>query len=164
MTLESLFGHGPNLYWWQECARAAVIFVYGLVLVRVAGRRAFGKWSALDIVVSIIIGSNLSRALTGSAELWGTLAATTLLMLLHWVCAQAAARSSRASRILEGHPIPLGSNGRVDDHGLVRHGVSQADLAEALRSAGLDDPRGAREIVLEPSGKLVLLRSGNEGK
>lgn len=60
-----LFGSLGHVSWLQECARAAVIFAYGLVLVRVAGRRVFGKWAALDIIVSVIVGSNLSRALTG---------------------------------------------------------------------------------------------------
>ena len=40
----------------QECLRAMLILVYGLVLVRLAGRHVFGKWSALDIIVSIMVG------------------------------------------------------------------------------------------------------------
>src|SRR3954469_24935786 len=89
----AVFGAQGQLLWWQECLRTLLIFVYGLALVRIAGRRVFGKWSALDVIVSIIIGSNLSRALTGSAALWGTLAATTLLIALHWVLAKLVARS-----------------------------------------------------------------------
>ncbi len=55
----------------QECARAVLVLAYGLTLVRLSGRGAFGKWSALDIIVSIMVGSTLSRALTGSAPLPG---------------------------------------------------------------------------------------------
>ncbi len=154
MALDDLFGSTGHVTWAQECARAALIFFYGLALVRIAGRRVFGKWAALDIIVSIIIGSNLSRALTGSAALWGTLAATTLLMLLHWVLAHAAARSPRLSRLLEGRSIRLGERGHMDDRTLIRHAVSEADLGEALRGAGLDDASGARLVVLEPSGKI----------
>jgi len=36
--------------------------------------------------------------------------------------------------------------------------VSEADLGEALRSAGLDDPSGTRRVVLEPSGKIFVLK------
>jgi uncharacterized membrane protein YcaP (DUF421 family) len=118
----------------------------------------FGKWAALDIVVSIVVGSNLSRALTGSAALWGTLAATTLLMFLHWILSHTAALSPRLSHVLEGRPIRLGERGRVDEHTLTRHAVSDADLREAVRTAGLDDVSGARIVVLEPSGKIAVLR------
>ncbi len=56
-----------------------LIFAYGLVLVQLSGRRTFGKWSALDVIVSIMLDSSQSRALTGSAPLrqrrctWGLL-------------------------------------------------------------------------------------------
>ena len=157
--LEDLFGATSHITWLQECARAVVIFIYGLTLVRLAGRRVFGKWAALDIIVSIVIGSNLSRALTGSAALWETLAATTLLMSLHWALAHAVARSTRLSHLLEGQPIRLGEGGRLEPSALKRHAVSEVDLNEALRSAGLDEASGTRLIVLEPSGKLAVLKN-----
>ena len=96
MWITSLFGEKNDLNTLQECARAIVVFLYGLALVRIAGRRMFGKWSALDIVVSIIIGSNLSRIITGNAPFVGTLAATTLLVMFHWVLANLCARSPAA--------------------------------------------------------------------
>ena len=105
--VDAIFGSGSELAWYQECARAALIFVYGLVPIRIAGRRIFGKWSALDIVVSIIIGSNLSRALTGGAQLWGTLVATMLLVALHWMLALLVGSSPGVSRVVEGGPVEL---------------------------------------------------------
>jgi uncharacterized membrane protein YcaP (DUF421 family) len=156
--VDAIFGGGPDLLWYQECARAALVFVYGLVLVRIAGRRIFGKWSALDIVVSIIIGSNLSRALTGSAQLWGTLAATTLLVGLHWVLARLVAASPGFSRIIEGGSIDLARHGAPKDSARHRYGISEADLNEALRQSGVDDIAAARVVTLEPSGKITVLK------
>jgi uncharacterized membrane protein YcaP (DUF421 family) len=156
--MEDIFGSGPNLEWPQECARAALVFVYGLTLIRLAGRRIFGKWSALDIVVSIIIGSNLSRALTGSAPLWGTLAATTLLVALHGVLALLVATSRRFSRLIEGEPIELARHGAPQPSVRGRHAISEADLNEALRQAGIDDLAAAHTVTLEPSGKITVLK------
>lgn len=70
-ALNTIFGQMKDLTTGQECGRAVLIFAYGFAMVRVLGRRVFGKWAALDIIISIIVGSNLSRALTGSAPLWG---------------------------------------------------------------------------------------------
>jgi uncharacterized membrane protein YcaP (DUF421 family) len=154
-----IFGTNSDLSWWQECARAVVILFYGLALVRVAGRRVFGKWSALDIVVSIIVGSNLSRALTGSASMMGTLLATTLLMLLHWILAQLAARSPRVSELLEGAQIVLVRDGKVDRARLRKQSISHADLNEALRQQSLEHVGHARLISLEPSGKITVLKA-----
>ena len=113
--ISDIFGETNYLGVWQECARAALVFAYGLALVRIAGRRVFGKWSALDIIVSIIVGSNLSRAITGSAPLLGTLVATTALMALHWVLAMSAARWPALSHLVEGCAVSLGQGG--NDHG-----------------------------------------------
>ncbi len=157
-TLNDIFGPDKGISWGQECARAILIFAYGLVVVRIAGRRVFGRWSAIDIVVSIIIGSNLSRALTGNAPLWGTLAGTTVLLALHWMLAQGAARMRWLSRLVEGAPIPLAERGEPDDRKMRRHGVSIADLHEALRDKGLEHVSQTRAINLEPSGKVTILK------
>lgn len=162
--LDTLFGSGAGpVTALQECARAAVVFAYGLLLVRVAGRRVFGKWSALDIVVSIVVGSNLSRALTGNAPLPGTLGATTLLMALHWLLAQAAARSAAVSRLVEGRAVPLARGGAQDTPRLHAHAVSRPDLEEALRQAGVEDLSATRLVVLEPSGRISVLKRPGPG-
>jgi uncharacterized membrane protein YcaP (DUF421 family) len=158
MSISDVFGTPGHIGLAQECARSVVIFIYGLVALRLAGRRSFAKWSALDIVVSIVVGSNLSRTLTGPAPLGGTLAATTVLMALHWVLAKVAARSTRMSRFLEGPPVPLGQSGRLEAKSLIRHSVSEADLNEALRAAGLAKAADARLVVLKPSGKISVLK------
>lgn len=159
-AIETLFGTAPHLTAWQECARAALIFAYGLLLMRISGRRTFGKWSALDIVVSIMLGSSLSRALTGNAPLLGTMGASAVLVLLHWVLAQAAARSTRLARFIEGTAIELSRGGQLDRRARLRHSVSVADLDEALRETGVEGVTETAWIILEPSGKITVHKPG----
>ena len=125
-----------------------MIFVYGLALVRIAGRRVFGKWSALDIIVSVVVGSNLSRGLTGGAAFDETLAATTLLMALHWVLAHAASRAGWFSSLVEGKSVRLTQNGVSKKAALLRESISQADLEEALCQSGVEHVTETRLIVL----------------
>src|SRR5436305_1942424 len=66
------------------------------------------------IVTAVIIGSNLSRALTGGALLLGTLSATTLLLGLHRILARGAERFRGVSRIIEGVPLRLAEAGKAD--------------------------------------------------
>jgi len=44
----------------EECARAVVIFFYGLVSLRLSGRRTFVQLSAVGLIMSIIVRSNPS--------------------------------------------------------------------------------------------------------
>jgi uncharacterized membrane protein YcaP (DUF421 family) len=156
--LTTIFGETSHVTAWQECARAVLIFFYGLAMVRLLGRRVFGKWAALDIVVSIIVGSNLSRALTGSAPLFGTILATTVLMALHWVLARAASLRPTLSRALEGRSIALAKDGTPAPEIMKRQGVTEADLNEALRQAGVETIDKTRRITLEPSGKITVVK------
>lgn len=150
----TFFGVQNHVSWWQECLRAALIFGLGLTIVRLGGRRSFSKWSAIDIIVAITAGSNLSRALTGSAPFVGTVAATIVIVALHAGLAHAAARSAFWSRILEGPPIVLGRGGRLDAATLRRNAISNSDLEEALRQLKHSKASDTKLIVLEPSGKI----------
>jgi uncharacterized membrane protein YcaP (DUF421 family) len=157
----TIFGEPPRVTPAQECARAVLVFCYGLALLRIAGRRIFGKWSALDLVVSIVVGSNLSRALTGTAPLLGTMLATTVLIGLHWILARLAALSAGVARVLEGKPIQIGSFGQIDRSVQRRVGLSEADMHEAIRQNGIDAVEATEKLTLEPSGKLTVIRKPN---
>ena len=158
MSGSDLFGWAGHVSWGQECARAVVVFCFGLLLVRVAGRRVFGKWSALDIIISIIIGSCLSRTITGNAPLGATLLAMALLMALHWVLAHVAARYRVFSRLVEGTSVELATQGVERTDARIANAISTKDLDEALRKSGVDDISDTRLVMLEPSGNITVIK------
>jgi uncharacterized membrane protein YcaP (DUF421 family) len=157
MTLLDVFGVTNHIEWWQELPRAFVVFIFGLLLLRISGRRTFARWSALDIIVSIVMGSSLSRALTGSAPLGGTLLAMILVASLHWVLARAASRSRRLAHLVEGQAAILGQSGEVFPHEMRRYNISETDMQEALRKEGVSDAGKTRQVTLEPSGTITVL-------
>jgi uncharacterized membrane protein YcaP (DUF421 family) len=152
--IETIFGSGQGLSPGQECARAVLVFFYGFLLVRLAGRRIFARWSALDTVVAIIAGSNLSRAITGPVPLFGTMAATAVLVILHWLLAKLAIHSSFASSLLEGRAVKLGSAGTLHEDKMKQWSVSETDIAEAMRQSGVWKLDEIGSVTLEPSGTI----------
>ena len=90
--------------------------------------------------------------------LFGTLAATTLLMALHWALSRASARWPILSLWVEGPAVRLGEHGKVDEGLLQRHAVTRPALEESLRRANIESTDEARLIVLESSGKISVLR------
>lgn len=153
-----IFGSEHDISLVQECARTVLIFFYGLLLLRLSGRRTFADWSAFDIILSIIIGSSLSRALTGSAPLLGTLAAAAVLTALHVLLGHLVAYSRTLSRVIEGGPIELGADGRIDHRARRRTMISDCDIREALRAHGLEHEEMTRRIVLEASGAISIIK------
>ncbi len=158
--LQELIGAGgsDNILWWQMCVRGALVFLFGLVIIRLFGRKAFGKQTPLDIVLAIVMGSSLSRTLTGNAPFVATLAAMTLIAFLFWLLEHLAIRWRGFSRLVKGEPIPLVRNGRCDQQQMRRAAIGAADLEEAARQSGLGGLDEIGEAVLERSGKISAKR------
>jgi uncharacterized membrane protein YcaP (DUF421 family) len=159
MDLHQLIGrHGHDITALQMSARAAVVFVLGLVLVRVAGKRVFGRWDALDIILSVVIGSNLGRAITGGAALGPTLAACVVLVALHWAFAWAAVAWPPLGALFKGQPVRLITDGDVDRRAMKRSGIGEEDLEQALRAAGVTETREVKAAYIERSGRISIVR------
>lgn len=158
--LHTIIGReGEIISWWQMSARAVLVFVVGVALVRVADKRAFGKWGAFDIIFSVIIGSSLSRALTGSAPFIPTLCACIALVMLHTLLARAAVRIDAVGPLAKGRPTQLVCDGVCDERAMRKHGIGTGDLMAALRCAGLDDLKKVRAMFLERNGAISVIRA-----
>jgi uncharacterized membrane protein YcaP (DUF421 family) len=159
--MEDLLGGMKDLTAGQECARAVVIFFYGLVMLRLSGRRTFAQLSAVDLILSIIVGSNLSRAMTGGVPFWGTLASVAVLVALHLILAYAVAKSPAFATWIEGDAVLLAKDGAMREAARLRCKISLADIEESLREHGLDglgELSRTRKLMLEPSGKISIIK------
>ncbi|HJV40535.1 DUF421 domain-containing protein [Caulobacter sp.] len=142
----------------QLCARAVILFLFGVVCIRIAGRRTFSQITPLDIIVAIIVGSNLSRAMTGKAPFFGGLAATLVVVVLHRLIAMATLRWSALTQLFKGAPVRLVQDGIVDRPAMRRHAISQADLEEGLRMEQVEAIEDVRLATLEAGGKISVVR------
>jgi uncharacterized membrane protein YcaP (DUF421 family) len=141
----------------QLSIRAVLLFVFGVVCIRIAGRRTFSQAAPLDIIVAIVVGSNLSRAMTGKAPFLASLAATLVLVVLHRLLAMATLRWSPLARWIKYEPAVLVRQGQADDAALRRHGISQDNLMEGLRMEQIDTVADVRLATLEGGGKISVV-------
>jgi uncharacterized membrane protein YcaP (DUF421 family) len=143
--------------WWQLCIRAVLLFAVGVACIRIAGRRTFSQATPMDIVVAIIVGSNLSRAMTGRAPFLPAIAATLTLVALHRLLAMATLHWGPLARILKSTPAVLLEDGKVDQAALRHHGISEADLLEGLRLEQAEHPEEVRLATLEGNGRISVV-------
>ena len=64
-----LGGDASNLGLGEILLRSAIVFFYLLVLLRVAKRRFLAERSPLDVLLTFLLASMISRAINGSAPL-----------------------------------------------------------------------------------------------
>jgi uncharacterized membrane protein YcaP (DUF421 family) len=159
---DTLFGHGKDLDALQVGMRAGVLFVIALVLIRIAGMRAFGRKSSFDSVVTIMLGAVLSRPVIGASPFWPTVVGCMVLVVLHRALGVLTARSRWLERVVKGSSRVVYREGHDETRQRVRSGISEADLDEvARRHALLPDHTGVQEIVMESSGELSVVTHRN---
>ncbi len=152
-------GEGAGSIGWAEMAmRAAIVFAYGLVVTRIGAWRAFGRWSTPDIIVTIIVGSNLSRALTGPAPLVSTLVATTVFLGAWWLISFGASRSDMLDWLFKGRALRLVTDGSIDHDAMKKAVVSKRDLDEGLREKGVGHVMRVVTAFLERNGHITVIR------
>ena len=61
MDINELFGNGQNLTALQMGVRAFIMFFIALALIRIGGMRIFGKKTAFDNILVIMLGAVLAR-------------------------------------------------------------------------------------------------------
>lgn len=157
-TLHALIGtEGEVISWWQMSLRATLVFVLGVMIVRFAATRAFGKWSALDIIFAVVVGSNLGRAMTGSAPFFATLVATVVLVALHGLLSRASAQWSWLGALTKGRSIVLVEDGKRHEVRMRHAGIGERDLSMALRSSGHADLETVQTVSLERNGDITII-------
>lgn len=142
----------------QMALRTVIVYAFALAIIRLGSKRFLSQASAFDVIVAIMLGSIMSRAINGSAPFLPTLASGAVLIGTHWLLAALAYRLDWLGPIVKGRPIRLVTDGAIDRDAMRRAGVSERDLEQALRAqAGVTDPARVRLATLERDGTISVL-------
>ena len=118
----------------QMGLRAAIIYIAALIMVRIVGERRFiGKHAAFDVILSIIFGSTLSRAINGKSAFFGTIFAGFVLVVMHWLFSAIAFYSTKLENKIKGKSHLLIKNGQLCKKTMQTYHITKEDLASALR-------------------------------
>jgi uncharacterized membrane protein YcaP (DUF421 family) len=158
-TIHLLIGSdAETILWWQMSIRAVFIFISALVLIRLGPTRIFGKNTSFDIVLGVILGSILSRALTANARFFPTLAAAATLVLLHALLAKISFWKRAIGHTIKGVEVKLVEDGEILWEGMKKTSTTRHDLLEALRTKGTEpDVSKVKAAYLERSGKISVI-------
>jgi uncharacterized membrane protein YcaP (DUF421 family) len=148
----------------QMSLRAAIVFVVTLAIVRLGKKRFLGRATAFDVILGIMLGSIVSRAVTGNAPFVPALAAAAMLMLMHWFFSAIALRWHGFGALVKGRPRVLVRDGRAEPEAMRAAHVTEHDLQEDLRSKSVSRLEEVAEARLERSGQLSVIKAEPEPK
>ncbi len=139
--------------------RAVLVYIVTLTIVRLGKKRFMGRATAFDVIVGIILGSIVSRAITANAPLSPALAGAAAIMGMHWLFSAAALRFPRFGRLIKGRPRLLIASGSIDEAALRREHMTVHDIDEDLRGKSVGGVHEVHEARLERNGSLSVLKA-----
>lgn len=142
----------------QMLVRGLIIFVIALVYYRLGSARIITKLSAFDVVLTIVMGSMLSRALTGGSPFIPTVITSLVLIAIHYSLAYLTYFSGLAGKVVKGDETLLYEEGEWRTGEMTSHQITKHDIRVALRSeCHLDDIDVVQRIYLERNGKISFV-------
>ena len=158
MDFNILFGSGPDLSPFQMGFRGFVMFFITLVLIRIGGMRIFGKNSAFDNIIIIMLGAVLARGVVGASPFVSTVFAATVMVIVHRILAILSMRYIWIGKIVKGIHRTLYEDGEMKNKSMELVSISKDDLLEAVRlqihKSSLDV---VDKITIEKSGELSVI-------
>ena len=152
----------------EPIARILFITVTGyltlLLLLRISGQRTLAQMSALDLVITVTLGSAFGRMITARGiPIAEVVAAFAALVTLQWVVALLWGKTSKLRRVVSVGPTLLYYDGEVIDRAMRRHHLLEGDLHTAARQQGMGSLEQARAVLLEANGQFTVLSTSTYG-
>jgi uncharacterized membrane protein YcaP (DUF421 family) len=142
----------------QMALRTVLIYAFTLALVRMGSKRFLAEATAFDVIVGIMLGSVMSRAINGSAPFIPTLASGLVLVGVHWLLGILSYRIDWFGPIVKGNHILLIKDGETQREGMKKAGISRHDLEQALRlQARQTDLSKVKLAYMERNGNISLI-------
>ena len=138
--------------------RAAVAFLFVLLLTRVVGRRELSSLQPFDLILLVMIGDLIQQGVTQSDySVTGMILAGTTIALLTVLASWLSFRVPFVRPALDGSPIIVVEDGKPIDRNLARNRITLDELSAAARIEGIESIENVKWAVLETSGAISFI-------
>ena len=149
----------PEISVLEKVMRSLTVYAFLLLTFRLIGKRQVAQMTPFDLIVLLMVSNVLQNAMIGpDNSITGGLLGATTIFAANWIVGRIAFSSPRMERAIEGVPTLLVHHGHLIEANLRKENFSREDLMSNLRSQGVFDIEEVRAAILEPSGKLSVLR------
>ena len=124
-----------------------------------SGKRQMGHLAPFDLVLLLVLSNAVQNSMNGgdNSVPGGVISALTLIGL-NYVVSFLTFRSKRIARFIEGRPIMLIRDGKINQVARRRAMLTQEELLAALRAEEISSPDNVRFAFLENTGEITIIR------
>lgn len=155
--MDNLFftGWGPLIH---VAVVGIVSYIFLILMLRVSGKRTLSRMNAYDMVMTMALGSILTKAmLTADQSLAESLLAIFLLIAFQVAVSAASFRWPWVRKLTSAEPAVLYHNGRFAEATLRRERVCRDEVVSAIHQKGMRDLADVDAVILGANGELCVL-------
>lgn len=160
--METLIGSGEHLSPEHMAVRSLIMFFIALILIRLGGLRIVGKKSGFDLVIVIMMGAVLARAIVGASDFMATIAAAVVMIVINRSLAWISIKSPVMSKLLKGKDLTLYKDGKMDWKNMNKACLSESDLLSSVRlETHHDNLKNIERATMETNGRISFILKPN---
>jgi len=138
--------------------RAAVVFAFLYLLMRMLGRRELSSMEPFDIILLVVIGDLVQQGVTQSDySVTGALLAVSTIALLTVLVSWTSLRVPKLRPILSGEPIVLVQDGELVEKNLRRQRITVGEVEQEARLEQITSLADVRWAILETNGQISFV-------
>lgn len=146
---------------WEIAARATIVYLAIILVVRVMPKRKTGHISPNDMLTLIVIGGMATDAIMGGSTSLGDIVLLIgIVMAWGYVFDLLEFRFPALSRLFREPEAILVQNGRLMRRTMRSEMVTEDELMAVLRKQGISDLAGVRSACLEADGEISVIGAG----
>ena len=144
--------------------RAAFLYAFVVILMRVMGRRELSSLSPLDLVLLIVLGDAIQQGMTqDDYSVTGAVLVIGTLALLQVFTSFLSFKVPRLRPVLEGEPVIVVEDGQPIERNLRRERLTVEEIAAQARIQQIESLNEVKWAVLETSGQISFIKQGGGG-
>ncbi|AIK37950.1 DUF421 domain-containing protein [Bacillus pseudomycoides] len=139
--------------------RAIIAYIFLIIVAKAMGQRSIAQLRFLDVVLVLLLGGNISNALSDEkVGLTGSMITTFMLVVLHIISSILMLKWDRWRRFLEPAPVILIHNGSIDFSNLKKARITVEYLFSELRLQNISDIKTIKLALWEASGVVSVFQ------
>lgn len=146
----------------EKVIRPLLIYFVMVFLLRVFGKRELAQLNPIDFVLLLLISEAVQNSIIGDdTSVSGGVIGVVTLLAVNYLMAFIKFRSQPIERLVEGSPVTLIENGKVNKDALKKEMMTEDDLEVIAHEEGLDKADEIEKLTLDPNGTFLVDAKGD---
>jgi len=139
--------------------RVSSMYVFALVLLRISGKQSVSNLTALDFIVTLIVGDLFDDVFWMEVPILQGMVAFAAIILVHILVTWMSSRNKFIHQLVASPATLVIQKGKLVQENLQRERLRPETVQFEMRLKGEEHPKEVEEAWLEPKGQVSVLKT-----